>query len=45
MEAAQRLEELEAFVARCWVWEVSYAVAWEASQITGELAARGGAVG
>lgn len=39
--ATRRLQDLEIFVARCKVWEVSYDVAHEASTIAGELMAHG----
>ncbi len=39
--ALQRLQELEAFVGQCQVWEVSVEVAREAAGIAGELSARG----
>jgi predicted nucleic acid-binding protein len=39
--ARRRIEQLEAFVQRCQVWEVSQAVAQVAAEIAGELAARG----
>jgi len=39
--AIQRLQQLEAFMAGCRVWEVSQEVAHEAAGIAGELAARG----
>jgi tRNA(fMet)-specific endonuclease VapC len=37
----RRIEQLEAFVQRCQVWEVSQEVAQVAAEIAGELAARG----
>jgi tRNA(fMet)-specific endonuclease VapC len=39
--ARRRIEQLEAFVQRCQVWEVSQEVAQVAAEIAGELAARG----
>ncbi len=36
-----RIEQLEAFVQRCRIWEVSQEVAQVAAEIAGELAARG----
>jgi predicted nucleic acid-binding protein len=39
--AWRRIEQLEAFVQRCQVWEVSQEVAQVAAEIAGELAARG----
>jgi tRNA(fMet)-specific endonuclease VapC len=39
--ARRRIEQLEAFVQRCQVWEVSQEVAQVAAEIAGELAAQG----
>jgi RHS repeat-associated protein len=39
--AWRRIEQLEAFMQRCRVWEVSQEVAQVAAEIAGELAARG----
>jgi tRNA(fMet)-specific endonuclease VapC len=39
--ARRRIEQLEAFVQRCQVWEVSQAVAQVAAEMAAELAARG----
>lgn len=39
--ATQRLQQLEAFIARCQVWEVSTEIAQQAATIAGGLAAAG----
>lgn len=39
--AHQRLQQLEAFMERCQVWDVSREIAREAAELAGRLAARG----
>ena len=41
INAQRRIEQLEAFVHSCQLWEVNQEVAREASEIAGQLAARG----